>query len=250
MSSPDPFASEQPRERCLSHGAFCLSLRECLALILGTGSGSRSPMDIARTLLERTGRDLPEDAESRGFFRAMESSPDALLDRALGIGPAHQARLMAAFELGRRYAAYLLGHQGPLPAPAHECGQNLRERAVAQVPPSAWLDPREWLGIVPVYRSRALGSFIQIEKGVRTHVNIDPIELFARILALRPDAFYLFHNHPSGDLAPSPTDLLLTDAVRDLAEALGIPLAGHGIVSPRGRSWIVIQAVCAVRKMS
>jgi DNA repair protein RadC len=71
-------------------------------------------------------------------------------------------------------------------------------------------------------------------------VNIDPAELFARVLALRPHGFYLFHNHPSGDLSPSPADIDLTRQVQRVSEQLGIRLLGHGIVSSREERWIVL----------
>jgi DNA repair protein RadC len=73
---------------------------------------------------------------------------------------------------------------------------------------------------------------------VRTHVNIEPIELFARVLALRPHGFILIHNHPSGDLTPSLPDQEITDRVAQLARPFGIKMLGHWIVSARGEFWI------------
>jgi DNA repair protein RadC len=75
---------------------------------------------------------------------------------------------------------------------------------------------------------------------VRTHVNFEPAELFSRLLALRPAAFVLFHNHPSGVLTPSAEDLLLTRRVAKLAASFGIELVGHWIVSPTGERWITV----------
>ena len=79
-------------------------------------------------------------------------------------------------------------------------------RSVERISASLRRECQEWLGFVPVHRGGELGHFCLVERGVRTHVNIEPAELFARILALRPVGFYLFHNHPSGDLTPSEED--------------------------------------------
>jgi DNA repair protein RadC len=92
------------------------------------------------------------------------------------------------------------------------------------------------LGFIPYHRDRTLGELCLVEHGARTHVNADATELFARVLALRPKGFFLAHNHPSGDLRPSPSDLELTDQVECLARQLGTPLLGHWIVAPTGET--------------
>jgi DNA repair protein RadC len=79
-----------------------------------------------------------------------------------------------------------------------------------------------------------------VEKGARTHVNLDPAELFARILALRPRGVFLFHNHPSGILTPSQEDLDLTHTIREISEKFGIQLLGHWIVSAQSEHWITL----------
>jgi DNA repair protein RadC len=93
-------------------------------------------------------------------------------------------------------------------------------------------EKREWLGFVPYYRSTELGDLCVVERGVRTHVNIDPAELFARLLALRPLGYFLVHNHPSGNTTPSEQDFELTRRVGQLSKQLGIHQLGHWIVAP------------------
>src|SRR4051812_5909277 len=95
---------ERPRERCLEKGADCLSLRECLALVLGSGPRSVGCLGLSSRVLGRAGEGLSEDEQERAFFTAMEVAPRAHLEPIAGLGEAGRARLMAAFELGRRYA--------------------------------------------------------------------------------------------------------------------------------------------------
>jgi DNA repair protein RadC len=179
---------------------------------------------------------LEEEQES-ALFSALESSAaDSVLGAIPGLGPAAIARVLAAFEIGRRYSL-----RSPSQRPsAHEMPrpQRLFRLAAARVSPERRLEPREWLGFVPLYRSGQMGELCIVELGVRTHINVEPAELFARILALRPRGFFLFHNHPSGHLEPSPEDHQLTSAVENLARSFGLRLFGHAVVSQVGENWI------------
>ncbi|MCM2322766.1 MAG: hypothetical protein NDJ90_05855 [Oligoflexia bacterium] len=242
--STSPQMDERPRERCLLRGPDSLSLRECLALVLNSGPPATGSLGLARALLGRVGEGLPEEEAERAFFTAMESNAAAHLQDLRGLGPATQARLLAAFELARRYAQ----HRGRAMAairrtPPIDDPGDLRTRSLQRISAERRSATREWLGFVPVYQFRTVGELCRVEAGVRTHVNVDPAELFARLLALRPSAFFLFHNHPSGDLTPSPQDRQLTRRVGALAEELGIRLLGHAILAPEGEAWISPGAV-------
>jgi DNA repair protein RadC len=226
--------SERPRERCLEKGAFTLSLRECLAVILGSGPRGTGSLGLASRILARPGDGMTPTDEERAFFGAMENSGTAGLLGIDGLGPAGRARLMAAFELGRRYANFRLAPTRGLP----EALADLASEALDCVDSVHRNEPREWLGFVCLLRTGALSGLCVVERGVRTHVNIDPAELFARLLALRPRGFFLVHNHPSGNLSPSREDFHLTRTIDEIASGLGLQLMGHWIVAPRGERWI------------
>ena len=228
--------AERPRERCLNQGPRCLSLRECIALILGSGPPGLGSLGVASGLLERPGAGLSGEDEERALFTAMEVSSGAHLKNLPGLGDAGQARLLAAFELCRRYALFRERvHVKPRLARSRLAPSR---QALFQVDPTLRCEAQEWLGFVPLYRTGELGELCIVERGVRTHVNVDPAELFARILALRPQAITLFHNHPSGSLLPSDADFNLTRHVGRLAGQLGIRLLGHWILTARGEHWI------------
>jgi DNA repair protein RadC len=227
---------ERPRERCLNKGPESLSLRECLALIVGTGPKGLGCMGVAAEILGRPGSGLSAPEEERALFHAMEVKASGVLDGVPGLGEASRARLLAVFELSRRYALHR--EQAKRPRFLLQSAPELSKRALEKIPVALRNEPREWLGFVPYYPSGEMGGLCVVERGVRTHVNIDPAELFARLLALRPQAFYLAHNHPSGNVAPSPPDFDLTRRVQNLARQLGIRLLGHWIVAPDAERWI------------
>jgi DNA repair protein RadC len=86
--------ADRPRERLWSLGAGALTTAELLAVLLGTGRGGQSVLDVAGRLLE----------VSDGSLRRLAQRPRAELLRAAGVGPTKAARLLAAFELGARTA--------------------------------------------------------------------------------------------------------------------------------------------------
>jgi DNA repair protein RadC len=229
---------ERPRERCLETGASCLSLRECLSLILGSGPPGIGCMGLATQILEKPGTGLDVSAEEKAFFMAMETAGTAHVKEVNGLGPALQARILAAFELGRRYSVYRYEHSRAQRSTLPQ--STLARQALRKISQKDRSEPKEWLGFVPIHRSGEMGELCVVERGVRTHVNTEPAELFARILALRPRGFFLFHNHPSGNMNPSPQDLDLTERVQEISRTFGLQLLGHGIVSSLNEEWIKI----------
>gem|GEM_PF-1112399 len=233
--------SERPRERCLTQGAHSLSFRECLALLIQSGPPGIGCLGLASQLLNRPGQGLTEHEQERAFFVCLENSETGHLQSLRGLGPAAQARILAALEIGRRFSIHQLRNSLQSTSSASSRYKNLPQLALDKIEHSLRITPREWLGFVPIYGGREVGDFTLVEKGVRTHVNFDPAELFARILSLRPRGFYLFHNHPGGSLEPSHSDLLLTTQVIEASKLLGIRLFGHGIITPSHQTWVPIR---------
>ena len=84
-------AAERPRERLAMRGPAGLSAAELIALVLGTGGGGHSAIELAETLVRR-----------HDSLRALARASDVELAGMPGLGQAKAARLAAAFELGRR----------------------------------------------------------------------------------------------------------------------------------------------------
>mgnify|MGYP002376190479 CR=1 FL=1 len=229
---------ERPRERLLKDGYSTLSLRECIAVLLGSGPKGLGCMGLAQNILERPGFGLNPNEQEMAFFTALEVSGQAHLANMKGLGEAGQARLLAAFALARRY--HQLMNQRHPEQDRIVITTAWQKEVIKKIPPHRKNATQEWLGFIPFHRNGTYGEFCTVELGVRTHVNIDPAELFARILALRPKGFVLFHNHPSGSLIPSEEDKQLTHRVQTLAMEFGIKLLGHAIITPQQDRWIVI----------
>ena len=61
---------------------------------------------------------------------------------------------------------------------------------------------------------------------------VDPKEVFKAAFRAGADAIIVAHNHPSGNLMPSKTDLRLTEELKSRAEWLGLEFIDHIILGP------------------
>lgn len=201
--------ADRPRERLVAHGAKALSEAELLALLLRTGAGGVSALDLGRATLRSV-------EEAGGWERASVAS----LRRVKGMGMAKSAAVVAALELGRRAAGFEA------------------ERPRLQGSRQAWewvrgaLEGRLQEAVLVVAldaRHRALGTRI-VTVGTLTQSLVHPREVFRPALELGAAAVLVAHNHPSGDCAPSGEDDQATQRLRAAADVLGVHLVDHLVV--------------------
>ena len=74
------------------------------------------------------------------------------------------------------------------------------------------------------------------QKGTVDHTPVYPREVVKRALELSATAIILVHNHPSGDPTPSRSDVVMTEAIVDVAKPLGILVHDHIIVGKEGHA--------------
>ena len=81
--------------------------------------------------------------------------------------------------------------------------------------------------------SRVLGKKV-ISIGSVNQTIVHPREVFNRAIALRATSIILGHNHPSGNVQPSPEDIVTTKRIGACGKIIGIGLTDHIIFSNRG----------------
>jgi DNA repair protein RadC len=69
---------------------------------------------------------------------------------------------------------------------------------------------------------------------------VHPREVFKLAIIKNACALIVAHNHPSGGVDPSTTDLELTKRLKDAGKILGIELLDHVIITPDGRTQSLI----------
>jgi DNA repair protein RadC len=84
-------------------------------------------------------------------------------------------------------------------------------------------------------RNQLIADEVQ-QKGTVDHTPVYPREVVKRALELSATAIILVHNHPSGDPTPSRSDIVMTEAIVDVAKPLGILVHDHIIVGKEGHA--------------
>jgi len=220
---------------CLSHGPGILSLRECLEILMMHTSSSRPSGTPGAWHLLTQGVQGKE--EERAFFSCLEESRPYFLRNVQGLSSTERARLMVVFEIARRYLHF---KNRPKLKLSILDSSKVARTALKMIDARWRSETIEWLGFVPLFSDGIVGELCTAAYGVRNEVTVSPLELFSKLLALRPRAFFLFHNHPSGKLTPSLQDFNLTMRVEQIAQNLGVEFLGHWIVTETGQreiSW-------------
>ena len=66
--------------------------------------------------------------------------------------------------------------------------------------------------------------------GTLSDLHVEPREIFKHSILSNASAIIMVHNHPSGDVTPSPDDLSITKRIRKVGTLLGINILDHIIV--------------------
>ena len=207
--------SDRPRERLVDLGAHALGTAELLALLLGTGSGRRSGLQLGHQVL----------AAADGSLRRLAGQPVAALTSIEGIGIARAVVVHAALELGRRLTGESREEGAPVRSPRD---------VVALYAPRLEDLPVEEFHVAVLDSQHRLERDVTITRGILNSSLVHPREVFREAIAERAAALILVHNHPSGDPAPSADDRAVTEQLVAAGRLLDIPVHDHVIIG-RGR---------------
>ncbi len=201
----------RPREKLLARGAQALSDAELLALLLRTGMEGKNVLTLAQEIVDKFG----------GVAGLLHAQPEAL--RSIkGLGPAKKAELMAVVELSRRALA-----------------QQMSDKPILDTP-GAMLDfvrlhignkPYESFMVLFIDSAQRLLATEELFRGTLTSASVYPREVALRALHHHAAGVILAHNHPSGHVQPSHSDMALTSKMKAALSLLDIHVMDHVIVS-------------------
>lgn len=201
---------ERPRERLLKYGAHNLSDAQLLAIILRTGGGGKSALDLSMELITSFGELKKIENASLGEFAPFK-----------GMGNVKVAQLKAAFELGRR-ALKAPGEKGPVFSSGHDVYLYYCQRfkhLKKEVFCCAMLDAK----------NRVFKDY-RVSEGTLTHSLVHPREAFRDAIKESAASVIFIHNHPSGDPTPSREDIAITERLADAGGIVGINVLDHIII--------------------
>jgi DNA repair protein RadC len=202
---------DRPREKLDRHGAAALGDNELLAVLIGHGSAGHDALHAANGVLALAG----------GVHGLLKLHP-AQLRRQPGIGRAQASRIRAAVELGRRTLT-----SPPVPRPQFRSPRDLAQYLL----PLFGAHAVEQLGVLLLdVRLRLLGVRL-ISVGSVDSSWAHPRDVFREAVLAGAANIVVFHNHPSGDPAPSRDDLALTARLKHAGIVVGVQLADHVILA-------------------
>lgn len=204
-------APERPRERLRELGAAALSVRELIAILVGSGTHGRSAVMVAGELL----------ASGDGSLRRLAAASPGELVRVRGVGAAVAARITAALELGRRLAREEPEERARIRGPGdvyERCAPSLRDLR------------QEEFRVLLLNTQHAVLRELVVTRGILDASVVHPREVFKAAVIESAAAVILVHNHPSGDPLPSAEDRDVTRQLVDAGRLLGIPVLDHIVV--------------------
>jgi len=203
---------ERPRERLARYGCEGLSTIELLAILLGSGTKTRSVLELAADVLGAFG----------SLQRLLEASLEEL-QQVKGIGEAKAIQLKAAFGLLARLEEKKRGQTLDAPEKVYEL---IRSELASQ--------KTEMLMVILRDVRRCCLHREVISKGTLTELLMHPREIFHTAIRHRAHSLIVAHNHPSGDPTPSTRDLEMTQLLVAASKVVGIELSDHLIVGWEG----------------
>ena len=200
--------ADRPREKLLRKGAKSLSDQELLAVLLGKGTPGTDVM----TLASKLARLIDE--------KGLEVQADDLLPFD-GVGDAKATLILAAIE----FASRRIKPEGARIETPADLLPHIRHYADRK---------QEHFLCASINGANEILNIRVVSIGLIDRSPVHPREVFADALSDRASAVIVAHNHPSGGLQPSQSDVDITAQLKAAGVIVGIDLLDHIIFNRAG----------------
>lgn len=210
-------SSERPRERLMAQGARNLATAELIAILLGTGQGpgKLSAVGLGQYILQKLSQHQRDPLVMLRDITVQE------LMNIPGVGPAKATTILAAIELGKRTFQSRPQERAVIDDPA--------VAAAALSHDLMWQSQERFAVLMLDVKHRLLSTRV-ITIGTATETLAHPRDIFREVIRQGATRAIVAHNHPSGNVEPSPEDIALTRQLLNGARLLDIPLLDHLIL--------------------
>jgi len=203
---------DRPREKLLLKGTSALSDAELVAILIGSGTPKMSAVELSKKILLQGNNNLNELARL--------SVKDLM--KIKGIGEAKAITIVAALELGRRRK-----EQDPEEKPKINSSKDAFDLLKGDM-----MDlPKEEFWVLLVNRANRVIKKKRISEGGVSGTVADPKIIFQLALEELASGIIVAHNHPSGNLQASQSDMDLTRKLKEAGKFLEIQLLDHIIIA-------------------
>ncbi|MDF1694756.1 MAG: DNA repair protein RadC [Saprospiraceae bacterium] len=206
---------DQPREKLLIKGRESLSDAELLAILIGSGNKEMTAVGLAQKILKSVSNNLHE-------LGRKELSE---LMAFKGIGEAKSITITAALEIGRRRQ---------LIDPIHKPIIRSSRDAYNLIAPMLVDINHEEFWILLMNHGGKLIKRLKVSSGGVSQTLVDPKIIFKKALDCLASKIILVHNHPSGSLKPSKSDIGITQKLQRGGKLLDVRVDDHIIISENG----------------
>lgn len=205
---------DRPREKMLLKGVSSLSDAELIAILIGSGNSDETAVQLSQRIL---------NSVSNNLNTLGKLSVKGLMAYK-GIGEAKAITIAAAMELGRRKAA--------AKPTKREAIRSSNDAFLIFYPILCDL-PHEELWIALTNHAAKVIEKVKISQGGVGETSADLRFIMKAAINTTCHGIILCHNHPSGNLQPSPQDDMLTSRLEKAAQLMNIQLLDHIIISDK-----------------
>lgn len=206
-----PF-EERPREKLIQSGAASLSNSELLAILIGSGTRESSAIMLANRILALE--------EEEGISFLTNCLPEEL-SGIPGMGMAKSCQIVAAIELGKRIATRPRGKRVNITSPGEVASLFVEEMRYLK---------KEYFKVLLLNTKNEIIMIENISIGGLNSSVVHPREVFCTAIKKSACSVIAVHNHPSGNPAPSQSDIDITRRLAEAGELLGIKVLDHLII--------------------
>ena len=205
---------DRPREKLMFKGKTLLSDAELIAILIGSGNREESAVDLSKRILLSVNNDL----------NALAKLSVEELMKFKGIGEAKAISIVTALEFGKR-RQFEDKASTPKISSSKDVA-NIMQPLVGDL-------QHEEFWVLYLNNSNKVIAKHQLSKGGFTATLVDVRLLYKRSLELSAVGIIVCHNHPSGKLSPSQSDIELTNKIKKAGQTLDIKLLDHLIITEK-----------------
>ena len=211
ISIKDWADDDKPREKLLIKGKGSLSDAELIAILIASGNREESAVELSKRILQSLGNNLN---------RLAKLSVNDLI-KFKGIGEAKAISIIASLELGRRRRTAGVLEKAKIGG-SKDAFQILQLKLEDL--------PHEEFWVMLLNRANKVIDTKLVGRGGVSSTVVDSKVIFSFALESLASGIILGHNHPSGNLKPSNSDIRLTKKIVDAGKIMEVPVLDHIIV--------------------
>lgn len=204
---------DRPREKLLAKGTAALSNAELIAILIGSGNRDESAVQLSQRILDSLENNLNElGKQPVNYFTS----------KFKGIGEAKAISIIAALELGRRRKIADILQRKTITSP-----EDAADIFIAQLGDLG----HEEFWVLLLNQSNKIMGTEKVSQGGIAETPVDVRLLMKKVLDTQSTAIIVSHNHPSGNLQPSQSDIHLTEKIKKACALFDVRLLDHLVIA-------------------